>query len=442
MANTQAIKPNRWFQQALNPSSLRFLTWYMLFISAAMLISASAFHWQGYNLPARLYWLAIPLHGLATGAIILISRAGKPPRTDGYLLMLLASMLLLGWFLHDSGGHTNPLISVLLLPVAMAAAILGWQASILMTLCAIAIYSALTEFYVPLNSNSAQLHGHAAHEHFMQLHLLGMWLTFGVSALLLLLVVQPLAASIRKQKEHIAQQREDTLRDEQLIALATFAASAAHQMGTPLSTLSILVDDLKEFSNAPEIEQDLNTMASQIDLCKTTLHDMMRKAEQVRSESTQAIQAETLLNQLQKQFTLLQPQLSLQVAHPIPDTHVIYSPTLEQALLNLLDNAAKASNDNPLIRVSENTDETIITIEDNGPGLPANLSDKVGQPFVKNDKNSGMGLGLFLSNATINRLGGTLQIRRNQRCENTVTLTEVRLPKTKGSPHGQHSIGG
>ena len=53
MANTQAIKPNRWFQQALNPSSLRFLTWYMLFISAAMLISAGAFHWQGYNLPAR-----------------------------------------------------------------------------------------------------------------------------------------------------------------------------------------------------------------------------------------------------------------------------------------------------------------------------------------------------------------------------------------------------
>ncbi len=417
--------PNKppWFKQPLPANSLTFLKWYMLLITASMLVAAMSFHWQGYPLPSRLYWLAIPLQAISALIIAIAAQPNRQPRTDIYLLLLLCSMLLLGWFLHDSGGHTNPLISLLLLPVAMASAILSWQASILMAACAIGIYTALTEFYLPLNSN---LQGHESHQQFMQLHLLGMWITFGLSALLLLVLVQPLAASLRKQKERIAQQREDTLRDEQLIALATFSASAAHKMGTPLSTLSILVEDLKEFHSNEEIRADLNTMESQIQLCKSTLHEMMRKAEHVRNETVSYIAADELLKQLQQQFTLLHPQLSLQVQKSVPNIAIISTPTLEQALLNLLDNAAKASESNPKIWLEEQPQQVGIIIQDHGPGMAKNLQQEVGKPFLESGKsNAGLGLGLFLSNATINRLGGTLKIHNNAQG----TLAEVWLPK-------------
>ena len=422
-----------WYQQTLPPNSLTFLKWYMLFVSLAVITMALVFQWQGYPLPGRLFWWAIPMQCVASLVIVLAFKPGRQLRTDFYLLLLLTSMLLLGWFLYDSGGHTNPLISILLLPVAMAAAILSWQASILMAICAIGIYTGLTEFYVPLES---QLQGHANHQHFMQLHLLGMWLTFSLSALLLLLLVQPMAASIRKQKEQIAQQREDTLRDEQLIALATFAASAAHQMGTPLSTLALLVEDLKEFNANADTRQDLETMESQIQLCKSTLQEMMQKSEQIRNDSTATQSVGALLEQLQKLFTLLHPGLSLEIKQPNPELHSLQltsNATLEQAILNLLDNAAKASNSNPVIAVELSQNQMALIIEDNGPGLPKNIEQDIGKPFLRaeamvcDDKTAGMGLGLFLSNATINRLGGQLKMLS----DGSGTRAEVWLPRTR-----------
>ena len=147
----------------------------MLFISLSMIVSALALRWQGYSLTTGVFWWLIPTQCLATLGAVLLSKPGRQITTGFYLLLLFFSMLLLGWFLHDSGGHTNPLISILLLPIAMAAAILGWQASVIIALIAIGIYTGLTEFYIPL---APQTHDHDHHQQFMQLHLLGMWITF------------------------------------------------------------------------------------------------------------------------------------------------------------------------------------------------------------------------------------------------------------------------
>lgn len=398
-----------WHQQTLPPNSLTFFKWYMLFISLSMIVSALALRWQGYSLTTGVFWWLIPTQCLASLGAVLLSKPGRQITTGFYLLLLFFSMLLLGWFLHDSGGHTNPLISILLLPIAMAAAILGWQASVIIALIAIGIYTGLTEFYIPL---APQTHDHAHHQQFMQLHLLGMWITFSLSALLLLLLVQPMAASIRRQKERLAQQREDTLRDEQLIALATFAASAAHQIGTPLSTIGLLMEELKHGQDPEHREQDWATMESQVQICKQTLQGMMRKAEHIRNGTVSREPISVLLKHLQEQFTLIHPGLKLQLkplTEELEQQHINYDPTLEQALLNLLDNAAKASASNPIIGVTQRAHQIGIIIEDKGPGLPRQVSEDIGKPFVPSDSD-GMGLGLFLSNATINRLGGQLKI--------------------------------
>jgi two-component system sensor histidine kinase RegB len=311
----------------------------------------------------------------------------------------------------------------------MSAALLSWQASACLALLVLVIYAGLMQFFVPLvPAGGGHHHGH---DQLMQLHLFGMWVTFCLSVLLILVFVIPLAASIRRQKELIARQREQSLQDERIVAMATFAASAAHQLGTPLSTLSVLAEDLaEEFRENQQVQEDIALMAEQVALCKTTLHSMMRRADAIRRQERQRIAVAELLQHIRQQFNLLNParEVVLETA-PVDNVMVQSDETLEQALLNLLDNAARAADENPRMAMTVSGHQVCISITDRGPGVPEEIQQALGEPFVSTrDKNEGMGLGLFLSHATINRLGGRLKMTTTRKG----TRTEVWLPMVSG----------
>ncbi|PIE41771.1 MAG: hypothetical protein CSA49_01860 [Gammaproteobacteria bacterium] len=425
----------------------------------------AAFHFYGeFTLPQRLVLVFLPAHFLMTVIVFYIAARWQLVRVTRFLLLLMLSVWLLAWFLHDSGGHTNPLISLLLVPLAMSAALLGWQASAIIALVVMLIYAGLMNFYVPLNhqavTDQAVTHQSISHQpvpdqnmsgqnmpdqnmsghdhggdQMAQLHLFGMWVTFCLSVLLILVLVIPLAASLRKQREYSAWQREQALQNERLVAIATFAASAAHQMGTPLSTLSIIADDLAdEFQDNESVQQDIQLMAEQVALCKTTLHTMMRRAEAIRNQQQQITAIEDFIRHIKSQFNLLNPAYVLQVEQALPNDLAINSDeTLEQAVLNLLDNAARASETNPVLAVDADGQGVCLKIIDSGPGVPDAVLQNIGQPYISTrEKNEGMGLGLFLSNSTINRMGGRLTMYATA----SGSVTEVWLPlaTTTGEP--------
>lgn len=426
-----------WWQAPLQRDSLRYLTWYMSIQLAVMLVVLLAFSLQQITLPDRLPWLLLPSQALLTLTTLIAARRRQNVNTGLYLLLLAGSIGLLGWYLHDAGGHTNPVISLLLVPLAMGAALLGWQPTALIAVIVLLLYTALTQFFLPLEVTPlppADHSGHAAHggghdQHFMQLHLIGMWITFAVSVLLIVGLVLPLAQSMRRQRDQIARQQEKMLLDEKLIAMATFAASAAHQLGTPLSTLAVLTDDLKEELRAqPHLLPDLDTMAQQIQVCKTTLRGMMRKADNLRQDVRETIAIPALTQRLRQQFNLLHPDRELRITTtPVPAVHVSGDETLDQALLNLLDNAARVSATDPELRVEIEDDTVCLRITDTGPGIPDAIRQQLGEPFVTS-REDGLGLGLFLSHATINRLGGTLRLLSSGKPDHRGTVTEVRLP--------------
>ncbi|MCG8312982.1 MAG: HAMP domain-containing histidine kinase [Pseudomonadales bacterium] len=449
-------------QAFLNRESLKYLASYIAFQTAIVATSLVAFQWLwGFALPERLAFVCLPGHCILTLFCVRLAMTRKQISTWQYLALLLCSVVLLAWFLHDSGGHTNPLISLFLVPLAMSAAMLGWLPSLTVALTIIAFYGGLMNYFEPLavadmnvvadrgvgagkdvvagkDAGAVAQVQHMAHHHhggdgqLTQLHLFGMWITFCLSAILILVLVIPLAASIRRQRETIAQQREQTLRDERIVAMATFAASAAHQLGTPLSTLSVIAEDLgEEFSTNKMVQDDIRVMQEQIAHCKTTLHSMMRKADAIRNDRQSQLLVTEFLENIRNQFNLLNPSYCVELPRQVSETLRINSDeTLDQAFLNLLDNAARESRANPSVEVENTIDEVCLKIIDSGPGVADKVQQQLGQPFISSrSKSEGLGLGLFLSNATINRLGGRLALFSSKEG----TVTEVWLPLVKAS---------
>ncbi|MEP1216967.1 MAG: HAMP domain-containing sensor histidine kinase [Marinobacter sp.] len=329
----------------------------------------------------------------------------RPPRSSVTVsLALTVDLLLIGAWLYFTGGYTNPLVSLLLLPIAVAIILVPLGHSIVVTIAGVAIYTSLVLWHTPLT-----------HEHhsanLAQLHLVGMWVTFAITAVILLLVVGALSRRLRLQQSQLAQIRETRLRDEQIIALGLSAAAVAHRLGTPLNTLALLVEEMK--SAAPgshSLGEDLRLMEDQLSLCSGHLQQLTSAAVQAKTAQLETLPAQSWIMRLRESATLLWPGATIEWQPPFPDCPVAVDATLDQALLNLLANAVKASPSWVAISACEGAEGWLeVIVEDHGDGLESALGDAPGEQVVSSE--SGLGVGLFLSNATIQRLGGTLKAR-------------------------------
>ncbi|MFT7336919.1 MAG: two-component system sensor histidine kinase RegB [Marinobacter maritimus] len=331
----------------------------------------------------------------------------RPPRSPVSVSAGLAlDLVLIGGWLFLTGGYTNPLMSLLLLPIAVAIILVPLSQSIALTVSGIAVYTALVIWHTPITNE----HHNA---NLAQLHLAGMWVTFAMTAAILLLVVGALARRLRQQQEQLSTIRETRLRDEQIIALGLSAAAVAHRLGTPLNTMTLLVDEIRSAFPDPDLADDLNLMKQQLGLCGAHLQQLSSAAVQAKSAQLENLQAQNWLARLRESATLLWPAAPVEWSTAVPDCRVAVDATLDQAILNLLANALTASPS--WVAVSMRCTEpnrVEIVVEDRGDGLEDAFRETPGEQIVGSE--NGLGVGLFLSNATIQRLGGTLKARVDQ----------------------------
>ncbi|MCL7942486.1 ATP-binding protein [Marinobacter sp. ATCH36] len=329
----------------------------------------------------------------------------RPPRSTATVsLVLTVDLLLIGAWLFLTGGYTNPLISLLLLPIAVAIILVPLAQSIAVTIAGIAIYTSLVIWHTPVTHDH-----HSAN--LAQLHLVGMWVTFAATAIILLLVVGALSRRLRQQQSQLAQIREIRLRDEQIIALGLSAAAVAHRLGTPLNTMTLLVEEMK--SSAPgdvPFSDDLALMEQQLGLCSNHLQQLSAAAMQAKAAQLETLTASDWMLRLRESATLLWPGAAIEWYQPVPHCPVAVDATLDQAVLNLLANAVTASPTWVGISAREENESRLeLIIEDHGDGLESELEGALGEQVVSSE--NGLGVGLFLSNATIQRLGGNLRAR-------------------------------
>ncbi len=320
---------------------------------------------------------------------------------------LLADVACLTALLYLSGGSTNPFVSLYLLPLAIAAAALPARYAWSMAGLTVACYTLLLFFFHPLAGQDHSMHSSA-----FNLHILGMWVTFLVSAILIANFVTTMSASIRARDRELAAARERALRDEQVLALGTFAAGAAHELGTPLSTIAVLSRELENDHRAvPGLSRDLQLLRGQVDNCKRIITGLTTAAGQARAEHASRQNVQALLDGVLEKWALLRPQVKLvanwQGIGAVPD--IIGGETISQTLINILNNAADASPQEVEIDASWSTHALTIEVRDRGLGITEEISAQAGRKPIST-KSAGRGIGLFLANATIDRLGGSVTL--------------------------------
>lgn len=336
-----------------------------------------------------------------------------------HLLVDILAVAILAYF---TGGVSNPFLAYMLVPVCIAATVLpghyAWGLSGLTILC----YGVLLVWHQPLTM-LGEAHAHAHHTQSMNVHLIGMWINFTLSALLISFFVVRMSASVRRHQTELNAVREEDLRNEQLIAVATQAAGIAHEMGTPLSTIKVILSDL---APTPDTQEDIQLLRQQISVCSEILQRLRQRADLEQLTNPPATGAMDYCQQLLEHWQLLRPDIntSHHFDRNLEGKRVRIHPTIEQGVINVLNNAAEVSQQGISIAISSDEHFLCWNITDSGEGFSDTASSLAGKRPVTT-KPDGMGIGLFLTHASIQRYGGQVT---TQRANNGGTTTIITLP--------------
>ena len=348
-----------------------------------------------------LLWLMFNLYGwhrLGQGAEV---------SEGAFLAQVLLDVVMLGALLYLTGGATNPFTLLLLLPLTVAAAVLPPRYSWLVAAVTVLCYSALLFFHRPF-----QFVAGAARDGF-GIHVLGMWVGFVLSALLIAAFVVKMGATLRERDRVLAAAREQALRDERVLALGALAAGAAHELATPLGTIAMLARELEETCEGAASREQLAMLQSQVARCKQTLAGLSASAGQSQAASGYRLALDRYLEQVLDEWCVLRPaaRLRRRLDGPRPAPLIVAEQTLTQALTSILNNAADASPQAVEVNARWDEGHLLLDVCDRGSGVAPAVSAVAGrEPFSTKGHGEGLGLGLYLAYGVISRLGGEVQL--------------------------------
>jgi two-component system sensor histidine kinase RegB len=380
--------------------------------------------WLQVALPVTPLLAGVAALALATPFAFWRLRHGRPVGEVEAVGHVTFDLLLLGWALYFTGGASNPFITLLLVPVALSAAALSARGTATVVALAAAVYATLIVRYVPLPDMS--MHGGSG----FRLHLTGMAINFSIAVLLLAVFINRMTASLRAQRDATQRLRERLLRDEGILAIATQAAEAAHELNTPLSTLRTLLPELEAGrDDDAALRDDIRIMVGEVERCRDILRNMVDYGRQQLSNAARTSTLGEYVGANVERFRLLCPEAEVKVRVAAPGQAIEVQPGLEHALLNLMQNAFEASARNAsrlvTLEVDVHDGRAEFVIGDRGDGFEDGHFD--GMP-VASSKAHGLGMGLALARSTIERLRGDLETRRAA----DGTRITVRLPLSNG----------
>lgn len=361
---------------------------------------------------AWLHWgLHIPMPLLPMAAVLVLMalfslstawrlRLDVPATQMEFLAHLLADLTAFAVLVFFSGGATNPFVSLMLVPVIIAAISLRPRWVWLLAAVAGAYYALLLFVYQPLAvADPVAAYG---------MHLGGMWFNFLISAGLIAFFVTRMHAAVRARDQELSALREKQLRDERILALGTQAALAAHELATPLATIQTTAHELAgEFANDPDIGEDCRLLEKQAQACKRILTRLATRAQDTQPA---ARPVDAWLAELIERWQVLRPDAQLVPNLSAGQRDFEPPDGLEQAILNLLNNAADAATTPVEFSAAIMDDALVIDIADRGPGFSPEQKAQAGRVLFSGKAGRGWGMGLALTHATLERLGGNVTL--------------------------------
>ena len=356
---------------------------------------------------------AIIFFGLLTN-IFLQFRVKVNQLKDTYAsLFLLYDLIQLSILLYLTGGILNPFSFLLIIPAIVSSTFLSMGTTIILSVITSFMLFLLTHFYLPLPGMNVST--------FIvpNFYKFGILISILIGLIFLSYFGIRFSGETKKRSEALNKLQEVIAKEYELESLGGQAAAAAHSLGTPLATISVVAKELKkEIGDNKEFSKDIDLLISQTKRCSEILKKISKK--QIQEDNfLNFIKLEDLLEEMINSFKeTSSKKIILLTENDQNKIDIQRTPEIIYGLRNFIGNAVKFSKTKVKINLKSDNKKIEIKIDDDGPGIPEDVIDKIGEPYIKSkskelSSNSGLGLGTFLGKTLLERQGASLLFKRN-----------------------------
>jgi len=364
-----------------------------------------------------------------------LRRARQVSNTELFVELLL-DVTALSALLYLSGGASNPFIALFLLQVVLGAVLLeAWSTWVIVGVTSVA-FMVLSVTHRPLALPAG------ASEGFFDLYVRGALVCFCLIAVLLVLFVTRITSNLRRQDARLAELRQHAAEEDHIVRMGLLASGAAHELGTPLASLSVILNDwghMPLLTSDPQLAEEINEMTAAVGRCKTILTGILQSAGEARGEQPTITTVGGFLADLVENWRARRPDIHLDFENRFGEDPAIVSDTaLRQVICNVLDNAAEASPRGAALLADREGDALVLRLRDHGPGFTEAMLANIGKPYHSTKSRAGGGLGLFLVVNVMRKLGGEVRVAN---LEGGGAMVELILPLSALAFTGDVSLG-
>ena len=319
-------------------------------------------------------------------------------------IFLVIDILQLAILLYLSGGILNPFVIFIIIPSVFSSSNLSFRTNTLLVLLTassiifLALYS--TDLPSPLGD-----HFHASLYYYYSIPI-----ALIIALVFLNYFAMTFGTQSRLRKEALTKMEEVMAKEHELLSLGGQAAAAAHSLGTPLSTIKIITQELlKQFGGNKDVEKDINLLSSQVERCNEILKKLTLNPDEEDEFIDKDISIRDYLNEILNSFKEISTKnFIFNFDQDSNSKKIVKSIEIVYGLRNFLGNANKFSGENIFINLKSDSEFTEISVEDDGPGYPKDILSKIGEPYLKSnnpqDKSkTGLGLGLFIGKTLLEK---------------------------------------
>ena len=345
----------------------------------------------------------------------------RPVTNSELFLALLVDVASLTMQLYLSGGTTNPFAFLFLLQVILSAVLLeAWSTWTIVGITLLCL-AGLSIFAKPLALPFDHARGISS------LYVQGMLICFVLNAALLVVFISRISNTLRGKAAQLAALNQRAAEEEHIVRMGLLASGAAHELGTPLATLSVILGDwkrMREFKSNPDLLAEIDEMQTQLKRCKSIVSGILLSAGEARGESAIRTTIRDFLDDLVEDWQDSRPVRAFGYVNRIEqDLPVAFDEALKQMIDNVLDNALDASPDWVQLEAEVENGVLVLSVLDRGPGFTPAMLVNYGKPYHSTKGRPGGGLGLFLVVNVARTLGGTVAVANRPEGGAKVTLT-------------------
>ncbi len=356
---------------------------------------------------------AIIILGLITNLYLQFGIKNNQLKDLYSLIFLIYDLIQLSFLLYLTGGIFNPFCFLLIIPAIVSSTFLSMGSTIILGIITSLLLFIISFIYLPLPGEEMNL------LHFPDFYKTGIIISILIGLIFLSYFGIRFAGETKKRSEALNKLQEVISKEYELESLGGQAAAAAHSLGTPLATISVVAKELKkEIGSNKEFSKDIDLLISQSKRCSEILKQISKK--QIEEDIfLSSIKFEDLLEEIINSFKeTSSKKIDLIIDEDMNKIAIQRTPEIIYGLRNFIGNAVKFSKSKVKINLKSNQKLIEIKINDDGPGIPEDIINKIGEPYIKSKSielisNSGLGLGTFLGKTLLERQKAKLLFRRN-----------------------------